>query len=59
MLNLEEVREDTQDYFVAHPGDPEDLDRDNDGIACEDNQRRPVRSTSTPTSSTSRVQRIG
>lgn len=27
--------QDAQDYYVSQPGDPSDLDRDNDGYACD------------------------
>ena len=33
-------QEEAQAYFEAHPGDPEGLDRDRDGIACEELPRR-------------------
>ena len=42
-----------QAAFDAVPGDPERLDRDNDGQACEDNQYAPASSTGTGTSQVS------
>ncbi|MGY1680587.1 excalibur calcium-binding domain-containing protein [Geodermatophilus sp. SYSU D01176] len=42
-----------QAAFDAVPGDPERLDADDDGIACEDQQYAPASSTSTGTSQVS------
>jgi hypothetical protein len=35
-------QEDAQKVYDRHPGDPYDLDRDDDGIACEDRPHRPT-----------------
>jgi excalibur calcium-binding domain-containing protein len=43
-------QEDAQAVLDATPGDPNHLDKDKDGIACESLPHRPQQSTSTPTS---------
>ncbi|HEY3504993.1 MAG TPA: excalibur calcium-binding domain-containing protein [Actinocatenispora sp.] len=35
-------QEDAQKVYDQDPSDPNGLDRDNDGIACEDNPHRPT-----------------
>ena len=37
-----DYQEDAQEVLDADPSDPNDLDRDNDGIACEDLPSRPA-----------------
>jgi hypothetical protein len=44
-------QEDAQEVFDAVPGDPHNLDANNDGVACEDRPHRPVAQPS-PTPST-------
>lgn len=43
-------QEDAQAVLDATPGDPNHLDSDHDGIACESLPHRPQQNTSTPTS---------
>ncbi|WP_284749974.1 calcium-binding protein [Amycolatopsis sp. RTGN1] len=42
-------QEDAQEVLDATPGDPNNLDSDHDGIACESLPHRPQQNTSTPT----------
>lgn len=42
-------QEDAQDVYDADPTDPNGLDADNDGIACEDRPHRPAAVTTTTT----------
>lgn len=42
-------QEDAQAYLNANPADPEGLDGDNDGIACETLPHRPATVVTTPT----------
>lgn len=41
------TQEEAQAYFNAHPGDPEGLDRDNNGVACETLPRQTATTTTT------------
>ncbi|MEQ0561445.1 calcium-binding protein [Amycolatopsis sp. NEAU-NG30] len=45
-----EYQEDAQAVLDATPGDPNHLDADNDGIACDSLPRRPQHNAATPTS---------
>lgn len=45
-----QYQEEAQAVLDATPGDPNNLDRDKDGIACEDLPHRPVQNTTPPTS---------
>ncbi len=45
-------QQDAQSYLALHPGDPDHLDDDNDGVACETLTDRPA-GTPSPTSATS------
>ncbi|MFG1644342.1 excalibur calcium-binding domain-containing protein [Amycolatopsis sp. NPDC049252] len=44
-----QYQEEAQAVLDATPGDPNNLDSDKDGIACEDLPHRPVQNTAAPT----------